>query len=187
MSPNSHSCSVSVPFNFTSDQDGQERSSMYGRSSKLRKAAASIMSGSMDSTPFDRKTIVRIRGKQIEMTEGIIDKTLEEQENFKFKQKEIRKANQRLKTLEKLERYRQEKVKNEIEKLEEERKMEEINKEFKRKGDMMKRKKIAQQKREIQAAREEREFKRQKDELKRKEAEEEEKEKKGKLSLYSNF
>ena len=179
MSPNSNTGSLSIPFNFTSDQDAYERSSMYNRSSQLRKAAASILSSS-ENAPFEKKTTVRIRGKQTEMTEGVIDKTLEEQEKYKSKQKEIRRANERLKTLEKLERYRQEKVKKEIERLEEERKMAEVNRELKRKEDMIKRRKIQQKKREIQAAKEEREVKRRMKEMKDREKIEMEKEKKGK-------
>lgn len=170
-SPTSHSGSVSIPFNFTSDQDGYERSSVFGRSNQLRKAGASIMSGSIDPS-FDKKTTVRIRGKHTEVTEGVIDKTLQEQEEMKSKKKEIRRANERLKTLEKLELYRQEKVKNEIERLEEERRLEEFNREQKRRDDGLKRRKIAQQKRMIEAAKQERMYIREKDEQRRREKEE---------------
>jgi hypothetical protein len=157
VSPKSGSDSVSVPFNFTSDNEGYERSSGVNfRPNRLRMAGASILSGSQ-SNGFDKKTTVRIRGKQTEMTEGMIGRTLEEQKKYEGKQKEIRRANERLKTLEKLEKYRQQKVKDEIEKMEEERRQEELNRENKRRENMKKRRRIAQQKREIEASKQERE------------------------------
>ena len=96
----------------------------------------------------------------------MIEKTLEEQEKLKTQRKEIRKANERLKNLEKLEKYRQTKVKEEIERLEQERREEEMNRQRRLKEDMSKRAAIgnfynknfiAKQKKEIQAAKEERE------------------------------
>lgn len=72
ISPKSGSESVSVPLNFTSENDVNGRSSMYSssmqdmvnsRSKRLWKAGASIISGGL-STPMDKKTTVRIRGKQ---------------------------------------------------------------------------------------------------------------------------
>ena len=61
-----------MPFNFTSE-DANGRSSIYSnsaqqemqnsRSRRLWKAGASIISGGMN-TPAEKKTTVRIRGKQ---------------------------------------------------------------------------------------------------------------------------
>ena len=139
--------SVSVPFNFQSDHDVQGGSSMYSNSSRrqkyppsrLRGAGASIM-GNAKSHSLDKKTTVRIRGKyhnQNSIKEGVIDKTLEEQEKHKSKQKEIKRANERLKNLERLEKYRQDKVKIEIERLQQERQAQEETKEKERKQNIL--------------------------------------------------
>ena len=73
------------------------------------------------------------------MMEGMIDKTLEQQEKLKTQRKEIRRANERLKNLEKLEKFRQEKVRIEIERLEQERRNEEMNRQRRLKEDNDKR------------------------------------------------
>lgn len=80
-----------------------------------------------------------------------------------LKQREIKKANERLKNLERLEKNRQTKVKEEIERLEEERRMKVFNKEKERKENVLKRKRIQKQKEEIKAAKEKRELSRMKD------------------------
>ena len=73
------------------------------------------------------------------MMEGMIDKTLEQQEKLKAQRKEIRRTNERLKNLEKLEKFRQEKVRIEIERLEQERRNEEMNRQRRLKEDNDKR------------------------------------------------
>jgi len=183
-SPLSGSESVSVPFNFTSDSGGYDRTSAQNIQSRIRNAGAAVMAD-RSSGGFERTTTVRIRGKQTEITEGMIGKSLEEQKKYQSKKKEIRRANERLRTLEKLEKHRQQKVKEEIEALEEERRLQEDNKESKCKADMERRKKIAKQRRDIQAAKSYRAQSKQRELSEKREKEEASKEKVNSCSYHS--
>ena len=73
------------------------------------------------------------------MREGIINKTIEQQEKIKLHNKEVKKFNERLKNLDKIEKFRQSKVKEEIEKLEQQRIENEMLKQQRLKDDIEKR------------------------------------------------
>ena len=145
---------MSIPFNFSSE-NANGVSSMYGsssneianpRSKRLWKAGFSIIGGGVNISA-DKITTVRIRGKQtgiilylpLEMKDGMIDKTLEQQEKIKSQRKEFRRANERLRNLEIIEKYRQIKVKEEIERLEQQRRNDEMIKQQKIKDDLERR------------------------------------------------
>ncbi len=79
---------------------------------------------------------MRIRGKHnnFETRTGSVTRTLDEQSDHEYRKKELMKANERLKQLEKLERYREERLQREVAMYEEQRRREE--EEVKRQRDM---------------------------------------------------
>jgi len=99
-------------------------------------------------------TAIWIRGKHNEYIsqEGNFDFTIDEQKILEKWWVEMKKANNRLKNLEKLEYFRMEKVRKEIERLEDDWKKEEEERIKKKKSEALKRKIIEMKKQELEEA-----------------------------------
>lgn len=89
--------------------------------------------------------MVRMRGKHgvYRTTQGDVNRTLDEAEATELRKRELRKANERLKKLEQLEKYKEEKMRRQYELIEEQKRREEEEHLQRKKKEEARRKHIA--------------------------------------------